>query len=821
MGCMFLLLASETARREASEGFVWSAVRKPYSGSVELVLFVQGHPRGALKDAMEASARKLNLRNVYGQEGTQEYYLSIYLQFGFTRRGMARLAHWLAGQGTPESVQYLAGMRDISHRSASFIELWDALRNYRKNNITADRARAVIAKSPWTLPDWADELLERCRDRLDLGTADPGRMGETEETPPEFLGSPRLRWEMPAAPEFVCDIVNLADFDLAADRYLVMSGKQVLATLLQSGDGSYRSTAEQLVIPADRPEFMTTIVDDAGDSPGSQLVTLWDPMEEVELFDLNTGRLKPNSDGVPLASSRKYGLLTSPDLEVEPADLPFHRMAAGDYAKKLYLATGVAEQEVAVGLEGEEIWRSGSPVTDRDTKAEPGWSADVTVQLMPSNRIDLSNSTPISVSVFGLDEDTSLTYIRTGARPLWFERLEDGTFATEGFDILSILSPKSATPRLEVKIGLRRHDQHANIVRNLTPQLSGVLRFTAEGWRAVRPNEPMPASDAKQYAYRMLAPLSDRKDLAMMEGPVFLRRLWTVPRPFDSIGGYGAPLGIRAPYNWVEDLDLLTVSDEVYDPGIVETSLFDRRGVIRLWLSQPLEPGKLHSVVFWTPGTPPVTSPTQGSVSHPDDSLDVWDVPCPDWFSDHEGFAAISYDGVRLGSRWSVVPPRITTVDDTAALETAAMFRWMHTPIVSRAWIDAIRGFAHRHPAASLRAWLGDDGLPSGLSHTPSGEQWMSAVRQIFSEWTPSERKAASVMLGIGREAGPRNVDKVYWALWKLLRLTPVLMGRVVRPLVRRRDIREVIHHLRLQTAELPLGSTRADIERREEELLG
>ena len=818
LGCMFLLLASETARREASEGFVWSAVRKSYPKLIESRLFIQGHPKATLKDAMEASARKLNLRNVYGQEGTQEYYLSIYLQFGFTRKGMARLPHWLAGQGTSESIQYLTGMRGHANRSESFVAFWDVLRNYRRNNITADHARSAVMSSPWVLPEWADDLLKRSQDRPELGTADPGRLVETEETPPEFLSPPILRWDMPAASEFVCDIVNLADFDLTADRYVVRSGKQVLARLFESRDGGYRSDPEQLVIPAAHPEFTATIVDDAGDSPGSQLVTLWDSMEEVELFNLNTGRLVPESDGFQLGSGSRYGLLASADLEVEPAGLRFHLVGSGDYPKKLYLVEGGATQDVSVRLEGEEIWRSGSPASGRDTRVEPDWAASVTPQLTPSNRLDLSGDPSVSVSVFGLDDDTSVTYVRIGARPLGFERLEDGAFCTENFNILSLLSPKSANPGLEVKIGLRRQDERANVTRNLALQISGALRFTADGWQSVPPSDPMPASDAKQYAYRILPPPSDRRgDLALMEGPVLLRRLWTMPRPFDSIGGYGAPLSVRAPYNWVERDDLLTISDEVYDPGFIEAYLADSEGSVTLWLSQPLEPGELHSVAFWSPGAPPFISPAQGAVSHPDGSLDVWDVQCPEWFSDSEGLVAISYDGVRLGGNWPAVPFEIAAVDDGGALQTAAMLRWLHAPIVSRAWIEPIRKFAHRHPAAALRAWLGDDGLPDTLSHADMSDHWMSAVRQIFSEWTPSASEAVSILNELGQEAGQGNS---YAALWKLSRLTPILMGKVVRALIKFPQVRGGIHTMRLQMAELPPEAIDADIGTREGELL-
>ena len=77
MGCLLLLLASESARRHASEGYVWSAVRGKFTGRSRRILFAQGQPRGLFKDAIEAAARKLDLRHVFGIEGTQNYYLSV------------------------------------------------------------------------------------------------------------------------------------------------------------------------------------------------------------------------------------------------------------------------------------------------------------------------------------------------------------------------------------------------------------------------------------------------------------------------------------------------------------------------------------------------------------------------------------------------------------------------------------------------------------------------------------------------------------------------------------------------------------------------
>ena len=220
-GCLLLLLASESARRRASEGVVWPAVRGRFAERPGSVLFVQGQPRGVFKVAIEAAARKLDLRHVFGIEGTQNYYLSVYLQFGFTQKGMERLAHWLAGQPSTQAIMYLLGDHGPQMASQSFVRLWDGLRNYRRNNITESQARRILANSPWVLADWTDEFLRQARRHQELGTADEGQAGGGEEAPPRFLADPRLRWRWPQAPEFSSAVVNLADFDLTAERYEV------------------------------------------------------------------------------------------------------------------------------------------------------------------------------------------------------------------------------------------------------------------------------------------------------------------------------------------------------------------------------------------------------------------------------------------------------------------------------------------------------------------------------------------------------------------------------------------------------------------------
>ena len=134
LGSLLLLFIAETARRTATEGILWTSFPQEYfSKSTLYLLYNNGQPTRALKDALEMAARWLKLRHVFGIEGLQNWFDTVYLQFGFTHRGFQRrLPEWLVGQGRTQAMQHLL---DGSVCSETFTDLWDALRNFRRNNI--------------------------------------------------------------------------------------------------------------------------------------------------------------------------------------------------------------------------------------------------------------------------------------------------------------------------------------------------------------------------------------------------------------------------------------------------------------------------------------------------------------------------------------------------------------------------------------------------------------------------------------------------------------------------------------------------------------
>ena len=779
-GCLLLLLAAEAGRREASEGNLWAAVRRQFPETTSRVVFAQGQPRREFKDTLEAAARKLGLRHVFGIEGTQNYYLTVYLQFGFTKNGIGRLPYWLAGQPVSEAVSYLLGSEGKGERqsSRSFVELWDTLRDYRRNNIRETSARRVLANNPWVIPDWTDELLEQAKLHLDLGTAETGPQSG-EPIPSQFLSEPKLRWTPPQAPVFISTVINLADFDLTAERYHLKVGSDTLTMLLRTDSGGYSSRPEHVELPSVLPEFVVAMVDDNGAEPAGRLLQLWNPEEDVELFDLGTGD-RLNAYSAQRAPSKDYGLLVSSDLAVEPSGLRFHNIGDDTQSKRLYLLPANSSHPVRVVLvdeqgEAGEFWNSDVDGFIRAKPPEPDWARRVDAEIHPLGQRWLGVYRRIRIS--GLDSDTILRYVRVSGRPLDFNWDENGACLSQEFDISSCIS---MTPphAMKVKLGLQRGSERAVVERSCWANARGVMRTSDDGWEVVDDSKQQAVDAARERVYKLVLPGdgSVASRLALMEGPVFLRKpSWSRPIDLGPLAGYGAPLEIRAPYNPIENEDPVIISNEVRNPGILANAAFDADGALRLDFHHSLGPGLRHEIAFWDIGTPPVLRQAGEIVEHRGDQ---WYIPSTDG-SSRCCCVAVAYEGEILGSWWPEEIAQISATGEESALTTAAMLKWIRAPIVSSRWLGAVRAFAQQYPAQVLAAWLSDEGLPEGLTYgSVPAEQWGAAVREIFAGWNPDPELASDVIQALGGVApDERDSD----ALQLLLREAPLLMGRVTK----------------------------------------
>ena len=814
-GCPLLLLAAESARREASEGNIWPTVRRRFTESARRVLFdAQGQPRQELKDAMEGAARKLGLRHIFGVAGTHNYYISVYLQFGFTRKGIERLPHWLAGPHVSEPVSYLLGDAEEKStllKSESFVSLWNALRNYRRKNVTETNARRVLARSPWALPDWQDDLLEQAVKSREITTREAD-LDSPEPLPSSFLAEPKLQWSLPVQPVFTTEVVNLADFDLTSDRYTVSVGNNRLTTLLRTDDGQYDPRPERVTLPSATANFTAVLGDDNGATADSQLLQLWNPDEDVELFDLKTGS-RLDAQAVQRAPSKDYGLLVSPDLRVEPSGLRFHGVGSGVHGKRLYLLPAGDDRIVRVTLsdaEGEvsELWNSASGGGVRAKSWEPSWSSSVYPSIIPPGPEWLGRYRSIRIAV--PDSDVELQYVRVGGLPLSFTPDGDEAYRTEEFDIS--LSISAARPhQIRVRLGLLRGTERATVERDCLANSYGVMRATGDGWEVVDPAERLSANDALRSTYRLVMSETGVQvsDLALMEGSVFVDRAWSRPRGLRKLGGYGAPLEVRAPYNPTDDGSSLVIASEVYDTGVLTGVSRNVGGELCLRFRDPLEPGSGHEIILWSTGALPRTYRVADAVIQHGDE---WRLRVADYPAKHF-CVAVSYDGDLIGAWWPDRSARISVDDAESALTIAAMLRWIHAPIMSLGWLEEVQAFAQQYPAQVLSAWFREEGLPNGLvNRVASSELWGAVVREVFAGWAPDQETAQAVIHALG--TGDSDEDRVSDSLYLLLREAPLLMGRVARAWLEpaggddqqqtARDRLRLLERLRLLVADVP-----------------
>ena len=587
---------------------MWPTVRRQFADPAQRLLFdAQGQPKREFKDSLEGASRKLGLRHLFGVAGTHNYYISVYLQFGFTRKGMERLPHWLAGLPTSEAVsQQLSSADDrgSDRRGESFLSLWDTLRGFRRNNITEANARTRLSRSPWVLPNWVDDLIEQASKSRDIPDREFG-LDSVEPIPPVFLADAKLRWDPPANPEFTTAIINLADFDLTSDRYRVMVGDERLATLLRTDGGDYDTRPERVTLPSHAADLTAVLSDDEGHAPASQLLNLWDPDEDVELFDLATGdRIDPNV--VQHAPSKNYGLLVSADLMVEPPGLQYRMIGAGNQTKKLYLLSGGHDGLVRVSVPGTPggdsgLWSLAINGNSLSRSQEPDWAVGLFTSIVPSRPQWLGRHQGICVTV--PDSSVALQYVRVGGLAVDFAPGEQGTYFTEYFDVsrsVSTVGPQ----KIKIKMGLRRGTEQAAVDRDCLTNSKGVLRDGTAGWEVVDSTGKLSTNDARRCTYKLVTQGTGItiSDLALMEGPVFLRRAWSRPQSLGELGGYGATLEIRAPYNPLHNDDSLPIANEVRNPGILVGISSDPGRGICLRFRDVLEPGDDHEIVLWPIG---------------------------------------------------------------------------------------------------------------------------------------------------------------------------------------------------------------------------
>lgn len=747
-GLVLMLLASEVARRDATEKLVWPPFRRKFGANAQRSLFSgeSGQPTALLKDSLERAAEYYRLRNVFGIQGMQNWYVSIYLQFGFTYRGMSRqLPYWLSMHAMTQSVQHLL---EGDLKSDSFRRMWEGLRNYRRDYITEGQLRGILGQSPWVLRSWHSDLIELAKTKLHLEQA---KTDEEEQVVP-FLSAPVLCWEGLDAPFFRARLVELGQQSLDADHYRLECGGETLATLFQQADGTeepYRADRSEAEIRFRHPIVAFSLLGPDGEVAACQSFQLWDPADLVNVFDLKSGSRLPDSDRSPMHQARPFALLVPDDLKVLPEPAWWYRISDNLVLYRVP-AGWDADLRVEDG-EGRLVWQ---PLLQQIRKPppDPHRATGVQVRCLGGRHKTLGQS--LRLQVTGLPEGARLTFVRLGTTPLRFD-------PSSGLVEQVELTPELAMAGLKVRLGIDNGTETTVLRRTLDAvEFRGLALFQKSGWETFTPNGQLSVRKANGCPARLF--LGDdlpgrAAKIALLEGGIFAGWRAESSRGLGRLTGLGGPLVARKqPYNCTDNI--LTLASAVLDHGLMKyAELTPEARLLRLSFYDPIEPAPDYEVLIVN---------AAGEIRRVGHDEIVALGPLNDWYLECEAeegaglFICLAFRGGRLGARWigrlgHLVGSWTEGAADPLAL--AALTRWGLFPVALQergTGQFVFETFLRCHPAEVLSAWLLDEGLSEGLEFQESAEvteaRW-AAFRQMTDEWTPAPEQVKAIIESLGK----------------------------------------------------------------------
>lgn len=796
-GGLLICAGAEACRRESNEDSVWPAVRRilPDSHALRRELFLSnGQPSSTTKILIEDAVRALNLRHVMDVEGTQQWFITIKLQYGFTYHGARnRLAEWLVNLGRPHTVRYLNGEMDLPElASESFKSMWRAFIQYRRGLIGDEEARQVLRSSPWVQPSWIDSLLVEAKSRIEtLGIGDwhgdaestTGGECDTDEafTP---IADIELHWPLGGEPriQIRLDKARIQEQTDVPEIDVYVDTKKVARWLRQS-NGGYTGDEEIYAEPqsAGRTPNLSPSVLALSSKRGEHIVE-WDLTDsgltsEVLVFDLDKKTLVRAGEE-RLEPARHYALICDKKCVIEGCQ-PLEVFERAGVARKAIRLPAPLENSVAVIYEEFILWQPLRQVEDAPTTATPVLST-------PGNStFNLNDRTRLLVSGLSTDLDSVRLLIHNKAYDL--HAVGDGMWETP--NEIS-LTPELASRQRAVRVRTMCNGSS----RALKPRLEFKLAAAAI----------LRADDRQDASHLKLHPLKPGAEVNRSEGTSLLR-VWVpdaTPNPYvheghhragrarhgrmvlSDLSGFGESLSVHSDER-IYQLDVRSV-----DRGCVANFQPSMLGSpASLHLSIAKEYGEAgdegYSLWYWTaeggangrPKKLPTDRILKSSTNH------VWKLDLPDY----PMAVALTWKGYWLGAWWDLegIGKYIEGRQDLSETDHA-MLKWLRAPVLHPTLAKMLAPKVIHSPCRFLRAWLVNSSLPAGLHE----HEHISGIDLVVRTYLWTTFPAAHARDAIGAltnwDGSMHNPERCIGILDTLSKVSPILVWKCLEHFLKR-----------------------------------
>lgn len=792
-GALFLILASELCREMSTEDSVWPTVagvmksdRLSFS-----TLFVAGQPTEACKAAMAAGARRLGLRNLIDRRGTQEYFDTLKLQFGFTFKGsQKRLADWLDGLPCPMAVDILrsADPEYPDLGSVTFQETWRTLLDFRKKRIPESRAVHNLQASPWVRPSWIVELLRVLATKPARTASSVCSLNQQMDE----ICEPVLSWQYPSKPrlflrlneEKVRDILTGCDCAVFS-----VDGRVVGRWIAQSQDqwtGTRELPSEPDSLkgkPNLRPKLLFITTDEGKPLAEVDLQDLG-IAEPLLLFDVRTGEaVDPEST---IDKGRDYALLCDPDLSVADS----RHFISLPQCTAHYLSAPISS-DLKVMSEGALYWQ---PKTSERFSQQP-----VSISLAPSNGfgVDIGNSAQLDIE--GVPAEAQFVKLVVGV--VTYETIR----SEKAPDVWLTRKPVTMTLRAalgeeRVRVKFKLEDYARSVAPRLKLQLRGIAALetnsasadTEYSWRLLDRNRPLNIAGGAGRARLFAGTKSE-----VFEGPRLVGKSTARTLDFKDLTGWGWPL-----FGRTDAGSTSSMASSVEDRGCVGVYVQNLFGkpINKVWLRSPIQPGPKHSVLIWRSleAEPIVVS---GITLSPESDNCIWNVP----HSDSVAALAISYEGTRLGSYFN--PSHICATLDRPSPRLFATLRWLKIPVVNVSFRDLMQKAVFRAPVSFVQGWQREDFLSHGLLFKRPDVGSETVLRWFLMNYKENREDRLTQL--VGAVSGMPTTDEIKkLAFSAITEISPTLAYNLAKAKIRDRIYRDLICRILAQILRLPTAAT-------------
>ena len=785
LGLALTVALAECGRRDANENDFWVPVSRRFKDAAwHRRVFTQlGQPTAFCRRLLEDAAFHYKLRNVYGRDDTMEWFVSMRLQFGFTRRGFEKRLHeWLVEAGVPLPLRFLRGAgENTALKADSFCKVWRHLWLFRKDQISEQQLRECLHGSPWILPEWHDELITKAlkRREYDYVYEQRGEACDTDRwkccAPDEdvadegFLTRPRLVWERGAAPHFELMFEPEA---IAWDRceeteYSLCVGGERRGRVLRQSDGTYRAESDNIILHNPVSSIDAELKDGVGSTIADQRIDIWDGNAEAVVFDLTAGGLAlPTENRPALKEGTEYAVLTAPDMTVYPETIE-RRTFAG---RRIFRFIALANTPTVVSFEdGEEY------VTLAVTECESVNLDGVHVELIAGE-----GAVPGGLAL-GIRYRVKVTIPRTVL--LRRVRRDGATLLGMTAGAAWVSAPLDLTEeehargvRLQIVVAVG--DETHSISRTGYAPVDGMALWEAGIDQAFTRSEaqdtPLHTDKARatQFLFRING---DAHGYFIFEGCFCHGRIKTKPSALKKLHGFGAPLTIG--YSRFHTSGVESVSPAVLDTGILGE--VDASGIELL---HPLYISDGHRLVVVRPDWSVVSD--HARMASDRNRLDA-NLMSGGWLA-----VGLFFKGHRQGAVWNTTDFSRRIAAATDPQRVARLTTLLKLPFLYPAFKKQMRSYLLAHPAVFLETWTTQGGRDielDGKSFADPGLTGDEALRYSVCSLIGAERLNMSdevcrdVVDAFGGDVDSATMQDLALLLDDVLDWSPRLAAQIAR----------------------------------------